>query len=184
MTTWFDHFHEDLYLFALTTPDPRGLAWHPMFFCLRETAEMLCYPSWISSGEEVLTLEEVQTSPTQVVADPVLTTLESDWVPQVEGEQLNLFTLEELGEFYVGSPYPATVDALVGALMIDLHDPREGSLASAEFNRAVAEGWDPCDLVARVTDRFRVITAAAHLAGVAVLSYFRRLSFEIGASDV
>jgi len=158
---------------------------HPIFEVLCDEVERLG-DNDPHRENTLLSQEEVGVPVGPPLGDPTLARLNAQPVAWSVPEQLNLFTLEELGEFFVGPQSPQVIETLVGALLLDFHDAREGSLACAEFNRAVAEGWDPQTLQDRALEMFRLLAYAARKADVAVITYFRTYALEsasISATD-
>lgn len=145
---------------------------HPIFDDLCDAVEQLCDDD-PHRGDSMLTQEEVRVPVGPPLGDATLARLNFQPVEWSVPEQLNLFSLEELGEFFVGPQSPQVIETLVGALLVDFHDAREGSLACGEFNRAVAEGWNPQVLHDRSLEMCKLLAYAARKADVAVINYFR-----------
>ena len=167
--------------FAKSPVSARARERHPVFDQLCDAVELLCDDD-PHREDTMLTQEEVRVPVGPPIGDSTLARLNAQPVEWSVPEQLNLFTLEELGEFFVGPQSPQVIETLVGALLIDFHDAREGSLACAEFNRAVAEGWDPQTLHDRALEMCRLLAYAARTADVAIISYFRAYAMESASS--
>jgi hypothetical protein len=155
---------------------------HPMFVELSDAVETLCDNDPHFDGV-LLSSDEVKIPVGRPLDDPMLARLNAQPMLSSVPEQLNLFSLEELGEFYVGPTSPRVIETLVGAVLLDFHDAREGSLACAEFNRAVAEGWNPETLRDRALELCNFLAYAARKAGVAVIEYFRTYAMDMATAS-
>jgi hypothetical protein len=161
-------------------PGAGALARHPLLEGLVAEIDRLIRRSGELLGDEQAFDDVLQadlTEPTcRPVDDPVLRALGAARHTRHQAEQLNLFTAEELGEFSVATVPSNSERAVLGALLLDWYDPREGHLASAEFNRSIRPGEDAAALAERTVDLAQIVFAGAITAGTNLLAFFRRMS--------
>ncbi len=174
---YFDYDEATCAAFAKSPVSALAREQHPVFVELCDVVEDLCDND--PHREDALpSRDEVETPVGPPLENPTLVRLNAQPPAWSVPEQLNLFTLEEFGEFYVGPQAPRVIETLIGALLLDFHDAREGSLACTEFNRAVAEGWDPVVLRDRALEMCRFFAYAARKAGIAIIDYFKTYALE------
>lgn len=178
---YFDFTDDGEPTFAMSPVSALARERHPVYEELSDAVGRLC-DSDPHRLDTFLNEEEISIPVGPPLDDPMLSRLNAQPLEWSVPEQLNLFSLEELGEFFVGPQSPQVIETLVGALLLDLHDAREGSLACAEFNRAVAEGWEPQVLHDRALERCRFLAYAARKADVAIINYFRTYAMDAASA--
>jgi hypothetical protein len=185
MDDFFDQFFHFLfgnddfdYVIASAPASPMAFEEHPLLEELRDDIDCLARDLGRTldgdAGDYPMTNEQVKIPVHRPVDDPVLSALDVRPFKARQIEQLNLFTAEELGEIYVGRAFPRSEQVVLGALLLDRYDYREGFLASAAFNESVAHGCDPTRLSEDIRTLARFVFAGALHAKTNMLDYFRQ----------
>jgi hypothetical protein len=181
-----DDFDFEFITIAESPASPLAQPVHPLLEALRAAIERLVTDMTHRLGEGVAVDCDASIDLAEFMHRPLdgdIADIGHRWVTTGAGEQLSLFDPVELAEFNVGDVPIGGAEAVLGALLLDKFDPREGWLGSEQFNRVLETGCKPQQLHDEVLRLARLLHASAVTAGVNLLDHFRQLSLIIRMSS-